>query len=125
MKKQFIITFVTIFILLSAGLYLLQSLISAYRFSTLEAGNGCRFGLSLSAYLLVNRQIGRTPGAFIRGVSGASFLKLMVCMVAVLVYVLINRATIHKPSIFVLFGIYAIYTTSETLLLSKLARTVK
>jgi hypothetical protein len=125
MKKQFITTFATIFVLLTIGLYLLQHLIPAYCFAVLETGNVIMFVLSMVACFLVNSQIGRPGGAFMRGVSGASFLKLIVCMVAVLIYVVTQRATLHKPSIFVLFGIYAIYTTSETLLLSKLARTVK
>ena len=125
MKKQFIVTFALIFISLTIGLYLLQYFLPAYHFSLLETGNAILFGLSMLAFFLVNNQIGRTEGAFMRGVSGASFLKLMVCMVTILIYVVSNRATLHKPSIFVLFGIYAAYTISETVLLSKLARTVK
>jgi Na+/H+ antiporter NhaA len=55
-------------------------------------------------------------------VYSASFLKLMVCMIAILVYVLLNRAHLHKASVFILFGIYALYTIVETWILSKLAR---
>jgi Ca2+/Na+ antiporter len=58
----------------------------------------------------------------VRGVYSASFLKLMVCMVSLLVYVMLNRATIHKPTVFVLFGIYAVYTIAETILLSRIVK---
>ena len=79
--------------------------------------------LSISAYLMVQKQMdNNNPQAFVRGVSGASFLKLMVCMVSILVYVLLNRAHIHKPSVLIMFGIYAVYTIMETILLSKLVR---
>ncbi len=125
MKKQFITTFVAIFILLTVVLYMVQNMDPAYKFSLLESGNVILFVLTMGGYLLVNMQLNSTEGAFIRGVSGASFLKLMVCMSAILIYVVLNRASIHKPSIFVLFGIYAVYTAFETVLLSKLARTVK
>ncbi len=125
MKKEFIGTFVTIFILLTGGLYLLHNMLPLYSFALLETGNVIMFVLSLGAYYMVNRQLDRTSWAFIRGVSGASVMKLMVCLGAMLVYIVMNRATLYKPSIFVLFGVYAIYTASETLLLSKLARTVK
>ncbi len=125
MKKEFIVTFVTIFILLTGGLLLLQYLLPKYSFALLETGNVIMFVLSLGAYYMVTRQLDRTSWAFIRGVSGASVFKLMVCLTAMLIYIVSNRATLYKPSIFVLFGIYAIYTASETLLLSKLARTVK
>jgi len=70
----------------------------------------------------VNKQVDSRPQAFVRGVYSASFLKLMVCMVSILVYVLLNRTHIHKPSVFVLFGIYAVYTVVETWVLSKRVR---
>jgi len=93
-----------------------------YQLYVLETGNVIMAALSLSSYLLVQRSLSNNPQAFVRGVSGASFLKLMVCMVSILVYVLLNRTHIHKPSVFILFGIYAVYTIMETILLSKLVR---
>ena len=108
--------------MLSGVLFVLYKFTPAYQFTFLESGNIIMLALTLGAYFLVRRQMGKTPGAFVRGVSGASFMKLMVCMVSMLVYVMLNRANIHKPSIFVLFGIYAAYTASETVLLSKMAR---
>jgi len=78
--------------------------------------------LSLGTFLLVEKQVDGRPQVFVRSVYSASFLKLMVCMVSILVYVLLNRANIHKPTVYVLFGIYATYTITETWLLSKLVR---
>lgn len=125
MKSVFTITIVGIFIALSIGFFILQSQLPSFRFAVLETGNAIMMILSLSAFYLVNKQIGKSGSAFVRGVSGASFLKLMVCMVAILVYVAINRATIHKPSIFILMAIYLVYSATETVLLSKMARTIK
>lgn len=122
MKVQFIIVTLVIFVLLSAFFYALKIYAPAYHFVALEVGNAIMATLSLSSYFIVKKQIDSRPQAFVRGVYSASFLKLMVCMVSILVYVLLNRTSIHKPSVFVLFGIYALYTTAETLLLSKLAR---
>ena len=93
-----------------------------YRFVTLEAGNFDLAILSLFSYFIVKKQMNGNPQAFVRGVYSASFLKLMVCMVSILAYVMINRQHIHKPTVFVLFGIYAVYTTMETLLLSKVVK---
>ncbi len=125
MKKVFTIYIVSIFIILSIVFYVLQMQIPTFRFAVLEAGNAIMMTLSLSAFFIVQKQTGKSGGAFVRGVSGASFLKLMVCMVAVLVYVALNRSTIHKPSIFILMAIYLVYSATETVLLSKMARTIK
>lgn len=121
MKKRFIILIVVVFVLLSALFYALSIYAPAYQFRALEGGNTIMALLSLSTWLMVMRNTDR-PQAFVRSVYSASFLKLMVCMVSILVYVLVNSKQIHKPSVFVLFGIYAVYTIMETLLLSKSVR---
>ncbi len=125
MKKFFILSIVTVFVVISIALVLLQASAPDYKLSILESANVIMLILSLSAFYLVTRQIGKPGGAFVRGVSGATFLKLMVCMVGVLIFVATNKDTLHKPSIFVLMAIYALYSTVETILLSKMARTMK
>lgn len=122
MRKQFIISIVTIFVLHTAVFLGLKHYFPMFQFYALEAGNVIMAGLSGITYLLVNKQMDGRPQAFVRGVSSASFLKLMVCMISILVYVLLNRTTIHKPTVYCLFGIYAVYTTIETMLLTKLVR---
>jgi len=122
MKKRFIISTGVIFVSLSAVFYALKECAPAYRFLVLEAGNTLMAVLSLITWVMVDREASDRPHAFVRGVYSASFLKLMVCMVSILVYVLLNRAHIHKPTVFLLFGIYAIYTIMETMLLSKSVR---
>jgi hypothetical protein len=122
MKKLFIISIITIFIVLTAVFYALKIYMPEYHFVVLEGGNTLMALLSLISWLLVQKQMESRPQAFVRGVYSASFLKLMVCMVSILVYVLLNRTHIHKPTVFVLFGIYVIYTAMETILLSKSAR---
>lgn len=122
MRKIFVLSSLTIFILLTILFFVLRKMDPSYRFNILETGNVIMALLSLAAYLLVDRKIEGSPHAFIRGVYSASFLKLMVCMIAILVYVLLFRSTIHKPTVFVLFGIYAVYTITETWLLTRIAR---
>ncbi len=122
MKKLFIISVVTIFVLLSLACYALMKYAPEFQVAALETGNVIMAVLSLITYFLVDRQVEGRPQAFVRGVYSASFLKLMVCMVSILVYVMLNRVHIHKASVYVLFGIYAVYTFTETLVLSKMVR---
>ncbi len=122
MKKKFLIAIVTVFVLLGAGFYAMKIYAPRFDFVGLEIGNLVMALLSLLAYLLVKKQMDGKPQAFVRGVYSSSLLKLMVCMASILAYVLLNRAHIHKPTVFMLFGIYATYTIIETWLLSKLVR---
>lgn len=122
MKKQFIIGSSIVFVVITAILIAMRIFAPAFDFVALETGNVIMMVLALSAYVIVKKQIDGRPEAFVRGVNSASFLKLMVCMISILVYVLLNRSHIHKPSVFVMFGIYALYTVVETIMLSKMAR---
>jgi hypothetical protein len=125
MKKSFIGASIVIFIILSILFYLLKTYAPAYRFNVLMGGNLIMLLLSVISFFIVKKSISERPEAFVRGVYGATFLKLMVCMASILIYALVNKHDIHKPTLFILFGIYAVYTGVETWLLSRQAREVK
>jgi hypothetical protein len=125
MTNKFVLTIIIVFIILSAVFYGMNITMPQYRFSLLMTGNVVMAILSLLTYFIVKKTMNQKPEAFVRGVYGATFLKLMVCMASILVYVMMNRSNVHKPSLFILFGIYAVYTTVESWLLSKLARNAK
>lgn len=93
-----------------------------YHTTALEIANFIMAGITLAVFALVNRQIDNRPNAFVRGVYSGSLLRLMVCMVGILAYVLMNKSKIHKPSVFIMFGIYAVYSATETVLLSRTAK---
>jgi hypothetical protein len=122
MKKVFIPAIVLLFFVLFAVFFLLQKSKPEYDFTVLMGGNVVMALLSILSFMLVSKQVGNSAQAFVRGVYSASFLKLMVCMISIFIYVMLNRKHIHKPTIFALFGIYAAYTFVETVLLSKMAR---
>ncbi len=122
MKKQYIGVIVSIFAVLSTVFFEMRKYAPDYQFTVLETGNTIIAALSVITYLIIDKQLNGRPQAFIRSVYASSFLKLMVCMISIMVYVFVNKNGIHKPSVFVLFGVYAIYTVTETLILSKLVR---
>ena len=123
--NRFIIVTAIIFVVLTGLSVAMRTYAPDYRFVALETGNVIMAILSLCSYFLVKKQMNGNPQAFVRGVYSASFLKLMVCMVSILAYVMINRSSIHKPTIYMLFGIYAVYTVMETGLLSKVVKEKK
>jgi cytochrome c biogenesis protein CcdA len=126
MKQRFIITIIILFALVCAGSYALTNADPAYRLTVLIGGNLIMATLSLLTFMMVTRQAGKNPAAFVRGVSASTFLKLMVCAGGILIYLLVQRGKgIHKPSVYMLLGIYAIYTITETWMLSRHVRNVK
>ena len=125
MRKVFLTSIIVLFIALSVVFFMLRTLAPEYNFVVLMSGNVIMAALSLASYFIVTKQMLRKPDAFVRGVYSSSFLKLSVCVIAVMVYAIANRPNVHKPSLFVLFGVYALYSAVETWLLSKIAREAK
>jgi len=125
MKRQFLVATVIIFLVLDVVFRFVEKQDPQFHVSALQVSNIIMAALSMAAYALVNKKTGNSPHAFVRGVYSASLLKLMVCMVAVLAYVLLNKGNIHKASVFMMFGVYAVYSITETILLSKAAKTNK
>jgi hypothetical protein len=125
MRTKFILIIILIFLILSAGFYAMKVYMPDYRFGLLMAANTIMAVLSIVTYEIVRKQMNDRPAAFVRGVYASTFLKLLVCMISILLYVVLNKENLHKPSLFILFGIYAVYTTVEAILLSKLAREAK
>jgi hypothetical protein len=122
MKKQFLIILFSIFALLTGLLYIVHMLLPAYSFMVLEGGNVLLLSLTLAAFLMLEAQSGKPGMAYIRGITGVSFMKMMVCLIAAGAYIFANKEHIHKPSIFVLFGLYIIYSILEKITLSRMAR---
>jgi F0F1-type ATP synthase assembly protein I len=122
MNKKFLIAMLVIFIVLTMVFLALGAAYPQYHTNAMHGSNILMLALSFIAYLLINKKIDNRPHAFVQGVYSASLLKLMVCMMAMLIYIFANRDALHKPTIFVLMGIYAVYSTVETILVSGTAR---
>ncbi len=68
MKKKFITTIVSLFVLLCVAFYALHFYLPDYRLAVLIGGNALMAALSLSSFLLVSNQMNKRPQAFVRGV---------------------------------------------------------
>lgn len=122
MNVRFLIVLVGLLLLMTGFFTYLHQQQPEYVVSVLYTGNIVMFGIAMSSILIVQKQMRDKPQAFVRGVSGASFLKLILCVGGVLGYVMIDRKHVHKPTLFMLFGIYAVYTVVETIMLARMAR---
>ena len=125
MRNNFILVIIILFAILGGAFYLLVLNAPGFDLALLMGSNILMAVLTMIGHIIVRKQISSRPQAFVRGVYSATFLKLMVCIGAILVYVLVNRPHVHKPSLFITFGVYAIYTVFETMALSKMAKSGK
>jgi hypothetical protein len=80
----------------------------------LVAGNMLLFTVSLISLLLYQRAMAHpTTMGFLRNTYSGLFLKLLVCAVAAIVYVLLHKEHVNKPGLFACVFLYFVYTLLE------------
>ena len=126
MTDKFFLWLAVVFVVITAALFflktwLLQTL--GVQFEVLIAGNIVMALIALISYSL-NRKGMTSDNAnvIVRSVYASTLAKLMLCIVAIAVYVIMNRTRISKATIFLFMFLYLVYTVFET---SHLLRTSK
>jgi amino acid transporter len=122
MNNRLPIALILVCAALTALLILLFRQRPEYDLTALLTANGIMFILSIAAWAILRRNVSERPQAFVRGVYGATMLRLFVCLVGIISYAMIKKPALHKPSLFIMFGIYAVYTIIETMTFSQQAR---
>jgi hypothetical protein len=85
----------------------------------LLAGNELFFGLTAISYLLHIKSLRNpNPHFFVRMVYSSLIIKMMVCMIAALLYGWLTKA-VNKNAIFGCFILYVVYTFLEVRILMK------
>lgn len=121
-KLPFIL--LALFALIAGGAWALRHAYPGFDFTALVAADLIMLLLSLAAWAMLRKSVAERPQAFVRGVYGATMLRLFVCLIGILTYALMNRTHLHKPTLFVMFGIYMAYTVIETVAFSNTAKKV-
>lgn len=124
LSKNFI-PVIILFVSLTALIFLLRSLLEDHGFDVnfLLISNLLLFVLSLVAFMIQLKGLrSADPQKFVRGVYASMMIKMFICMIAVLIYIVLNKKNINKPALFTSMGIYIFYTVIEVSGLMKAAR---
>ena len=123
-QKKFLPTII-LFVFLNGMIFLLRSLLEDYGFNInfLLISNLLLFVLSLIGFIIQSSAIrSLNPQKFVRGVYASMMIKMFICMIAVLIYMVANQHNINKPALFLSMVIYIFYTIIEVSGLMKAAR---
>jgi hypothetical protein len=123
MQHKFVITVITVCLILSGLIYYLYAQNPAYDFAPLIIGNVILALVSLLSFNIIKRGIrSGNANAFVRSKMTGTMLKFFICIAIVLIYIFVNNRTVHKPSLFLFLGMYLVYSAIEAVPLSKMAR---
>lgn len=126
MSDKFLLWLAVVFVVITAILFflrtwLLQTL--GVQFEVLIAGNIVMALIALISYSLNRKGMSSdNANVIVRSVYASTLAKLMLCVVAIAVYVIMNRTKVSKATIFLFMFLYLVYTVFET---SHLLRTSK
>lgn len=120
--NRFIYLLIALFLILAGALWVLQHQRPEFDFALLTAGNALLAALTAASFVAVRRGIAGRTQAFVGGVYAGTMLKLFIGGGALLVYVLLNRKDLHKPSLLVIGALYLVYTVVEKIALQRAAR---
>jgi len=83
-------------------------------------GNLLLFLITLVSFGIAQKGLKSTnPNAFLRSVYGSIMLKLFLCIIAAVVYIVAFRSELNKPALFTCMGLYLVYTFLEVTALLK------
>jgi len=122
MNRKFLLLLLLLFLVIGGIGHLLHLANAKFLLSVLWIGNAAIALITLISYFVAAAKIQARPMAFVGGVTGASLLKMVVIIGLVLVYVVGLKQYYHKSTLFVLLGVYLLYTGMEAIFLSRLAK---
>lgn len=90
------------------------------------AGNLILFSATLISFQLYRRSLANNSvHAFLRMIYGGMFAKMMICLIAAVVYIMIAKKDVSKGAIFGCMFLYFVYTFVEISIIMKLSRKEK
>ncbi|GEP93969.1 hypothetical protein [Chitinophaga cymbidii] len=125
MTDKFILWLAAVFILVTAALFSLQGWLVqtlGVHFEVLVTGNIAMALITLISYSLNRKGMkAENPNVFVRSVYASTLAKLMLCAIGIIIYVLMNRSTVSKATVFLLMFFYLVYTVFETMHLYRIS----
>ena len=86
-------------------------------------GNTILFAATFISFYLYSRSLANNNvHAFMRMIYGGMFAKMLICLFAALIYIMIAKKDVSKGAIFGLMFLYFVYTFTEISIIMKLSR---
>lgn len=122
-QRKVFLPLVIIFLIINAFLLTSRSLLAKWNMDreVLIGANVLFFIMSLLVFIMQKKALTNTnPHVFVRSVMGGMIIKMLVCIVAVVIYVVTAGKAYNKAAVFASLFLYLIYLTIEVGAIMKL-----
>jgi len=124
-NRRAIIPIIVVFIIVNAFLISGKTILTRWEADgdIIIVGNMILFIITLLSFLLGKKGLNSTnPHSFVRSVYTSMLLKLFGCAIAAFIYIAITKDNVNKPALFILMGLYLVYSFIEVSVLTKMLR---
>jgi hypothetical protein len=114
---------VLVFVFINALLMLLKARLAKWGIDqeVLIIANLLFFSISVLVFFMQRKALSNpNPHAFVRSVMGGMMIKMFVCIIAVVTYVILSGNAYNKPAVFCSLFLYLIYLAVEVGTIMKL-----
>lgn len=124
MRRSFYISIIIALLFICGLVAFLHIQNARFALAPLLIGNFVLAGISLISFMMICKGLDSKNGhAFLRAKYLAMLLKFFLCIGLLVGYIFwAGKANIYKPAIFLLLGMYVVYSALEAIPLSKMAK---
>jgi hypothetical protein len=122
-SSRFLLPLLSIFIIITALIFALQRMLTGYNIDTyvLLGANLIFLLTNIVVFLFQHKALSHTnPNVFVRSVIAGMMVKMFVCAIAVVGYVVAIGDTYNKKAVFISLFFYLIYLAVEVAILMRL-----
>jgi hypothetical protein len=122
-QRKVLLPLVLTFIFINSFLFVAKHLLTKWNIDrdVVITANLIFFIVSVLVFLMQRKALANpNPHAFVRSVMGGMMLKMFVCIIAVIVYVMAAGKSYNKPGVFASLFLYLIYLVVEVAVIMKL-----
>jgi hypothetical protein len=118
-----LIPLLILFFIITIAVYLLDTLLKNNSIDgrVLLGANALFFLASIISFFIQQRGLqNKNPHVFVRTVMGAMMLKMLICIIAVILYVYLSGNSFNKRGVFLALFLYLVYLATEVLVVMKM-----
>ena len=126
-QRKFTLTLIFIFIITSIFFLAGKNILVKYGIDTtvLLIANGILFITSIGVFMLQRKALQHSnPNVFIRSVMMGMMIKMLICAIAVIIYVLVCKNNFNGTVVFIFMFLYFIYLIAEVTAMLKLNKQI-
>ncbi len=79
----------------------------------------------LSYFISIRNPNNKNAQSVVRSVYGSTMLKLMICIIAAVAYIILSEGNVNKPALFFCMGLYLVYTFVEVSIVTRVLKESK